>query len=71
MKTEEQKLLEHFGSEMVHISAIRHGDTIMHNGCMKTVTNKWIKVGGFHGTTIFGDSYRSGTILVERVKFHR
>jgi hypothetical protein len=54
-------------TEFVHISKIKHGDTILHYGEMKTVSRKYIKTGGFCGTAIYGDSYRSGTLPVERV----
>lgn len=46
-----------------HISEIGNGDAIMHNEKIMTVCNKDIKR-GFHGITIFGDSYRSGTMPV-------
>lgn len=44
----------------IHISTIRSGDTIEHNGRLMTVCGKDIKNDPFMGTTIFGDSYRSG-----------
>ncbi|WWQ13072.1 hypothetical protein MM5_049 [Morganella phage vB_Mm5] len=52
----------------VHISKVKPGDTVLHNGelltvCAKNITN------GFMGTCIFGDSYRSGTKLVTLVTF--
>ena len=46
-----------------HISMISGGDTIIHNDKVVTVCNKDIKR-GFCGITIFGDSYRMGTIPV-------
>jgi len=61
--------MENTITDNVHISEIVHGDTIEHGGELKTVSNKWIKVGGFCGTTIFGDSYNSGRKLVKRVRF--
>lgn len=51
----------------VHISQIRAGDTIVHNGQLTTVCANNIKTGGFCGTTLFGDSYRSGTKAVDKV----
>jgi len=51
----------------VHISQIASGDTIEHNGKLTTVCANNIKRGGFCGDTLFGDSYRSGTILVKKV----
>ena len=55
-------------SEKIHISRIRSGDTIYHNNKMMTVCNENIKR-GFCGITIFGDSYRMGTVPVLVVKF--
>lgn len=49
-----------------HISLISAGDTIMHNQVMKTVCNSDIK-NGFCEVTIFGDSYRLGTLPVQKV----
>lgn len=51
----------------VHISEIQAGDTILHRGWVTTVTGKNIKRGGFEGDSLFGDSYRSGTILVKKI----
>ena len=52
--------------ENVHIINIRVGDCVEHNGRIMTVCRKDIK-STFMGTTLFGDSYRSGTIPVVRV----
>lgn len=53
----------------IHKNNITVGDTIIcPDGHMRTVCAKDIKDGGFHGRTIFGDSYRGGTQLVELVK---
>lgn len=46
-------------TKLVHISAIRPGDTIMHNGEVKTVCRNDIKR-GFMGKTVLGDSYQLG-----------
>lgn len=51
----------------VHISQIRIGDTIMHNGHMRTVCKRVIKHSQGIGVTLFGDSYRLGTQLVTKV----
>lgn len=51
--------------EMVHVSDIKVGDCIEHQGKLMTVCNKDIKR-GFMGITIFGDSYRSGRAPVVR-----
>ncbi len=54
----------------VHISQITAGDAIMcGDGHVRTICSKDIHRGGFCGYTIFGYSYRSGTIPVKRVKF--
>lgn len=50
----------------VHISQIRVGDTVQVEGLLKTVGRSNLKFGGFCGTTLWGDSYRSGTLLVPR-----
>lgn len=59
----------HYSIELVHIDEIRPWDTIMFDGEMKTVCKNNIKKGGFCGTAIFGDSYKAGTRLVEKVVF--
>ena len=56
-------------TKFVHISTIKAGDTIIHNGKESTVCKKDITIGGFMGTSVFGDSYRSGTKLVEAVLY--
>lgn len=47
----------------VHIDTVRVGDTVEVNGVLKTVCPGDIK-SGFMGTTLFGDSYRLGTVPV-------
>ena len=47
----------------VHIKVIRTGDTVEHCGKVMTVCSSDIKR-GFMGKTIFGDSYRLGTLPV-------
>lgn len=54
-----------------HISTIKGGDTIMHNGEMKTVSFNNIKQDSFIGTTIFGDSYKLGRIKVKKIIFKK
>ncbi len=48
-----------------HISAVRIGDTVIHDGEQKTVTNTSFKFDGFMGLTLWGDSYRLGYQDVE------
>ena len=57
--------------ESVHIQKIRAGDTIVaSDGKTRTVCNSAID-SGFCGVTLYGDSYRLGTLLVTRVLFPR
>lgn len=51
--------------ENVHITDIQVGDCVEHIGKIMTVCRKDLK-STFMGTTLFGDSYRSGTIPVVR-----
>ena len=55
--------------EEVHISLIQGGDTIVHEGKMRTVCNGNIKSCSFMGKSLFGDSYHSGRKTVTRVRF--
>ncbi len=61
MKTTEQK---------VHISKIRVGDTILHNGVMTTISGNNIKRCPFMGISLFGDTYNLGYKLVTRINIH-
>lgn len=60
-----------YKTKEVHISDIKYGDTVIHKGEMKTVGKKDIKHGGFEGSTLFGDSYKSGKDKVTLVLFKR
>ena len=53
--------------ESVHISQISVGDTIEHNGYLRTISGNNIKKDSFMGVTLFGDSYNSGTKTVKKV----
>ena len=53
----------------MHISMIRPGDTIMHDGVMKTVSGTDMKRDPCMGKTLFGDSYSLGHKLVQVVIF--
>jgi hypothetical protein len=58
--------------KLIHIDLIRPGDLIIHtDGILRTVCGSNIKRGGFHGTSIFGDSYHSGYKPVRLVKVAR
>jgi len=67
MTTDEQQMIEKFGTEQVHIDTIRFGDTVIHNGAMRTVSKTFISYGGFMGTSLWGDSYHSGYKSVTKV----
>jgi len=54
-------------TEQIHISRIRVGDTILHNGEVKTVSGNNVKRSEFMGITLFGDSYHLGYKLVTRI----
>lgn len=56
-------------TEEVHISTIQPGDVIIHYGELKTVSGTFIKKDTFMGTTLYGDSYRSGYKKVTKVTF--
>ncbi len=49
-----------------HISLIRPGDVVEVDGTQRTVCPANLKRGGFMGTTLWGDSYRCGTVPVQR-----
>ncbi len=44
-----------------HITDIKHGDCIIENGVMVTVSGSHIKRDPFFGTTLRGDSYNGGS----------
>lgn len=53
--------IQGYETRKVHISTIKHGDTILHvDGKISTVGRNNIRR-GFCGITIFGDSYNLGT----------
>ena len=54
--------------DKIHITDIKVGDTILHNGELKTVCANNIGRDPFMGVSLFGDSYRSGRILVDRIQ---
>ena len=51
-----------------HIDLIRPGDTVLIDGHLKTVCPNGLKR-GFVGTTLWSDSYKLGTVPVQRVTF--
>ena len=54
-------------TEGVHISTIRIGDTVEIDGELKTVGKSNVKQDSFIGVTLFGDSFRSGSVQVKKV----
>jgi hypothetical protein len=55
-------------TKKVHIALIQQGDMVVHEGVVRTVSGTDIhKDDGFMGKSIFGDCYRSGYKLVEKV----
>lgn len=62
--------MENMIIEEVHISQVVAGDSIVcSDGHVRTICPKDIRRGGFCGDTIFGFSYNSGKIKVNRAKF--
>jgi hypothetical protein len=53
-----------------HITDIKHGDCIIENGVMVTVSNSHIKRDPFFGTTLRGDSYNGGRKAVSKAVLH-
>ena len=54
-----------------HIADIKHGDCIIENGAMVTVSNSHIKRDPFFGTTLRGDFYNGGRKPVIRAVIKR
>jgi len=55
--------------EETHITNIRIGDTVLHEGVKRTVDKDNIKYSEFMGITLWGDSYKLGTQLVKRITY--
>lgn len=55
----------------VNIDSIKSGDTILHDGELKTVSKGDIKQDLFMGTSIFGDCYQLGRKPVKKVLIGR
>lgn len=56
-----------FKTTPTHIDDIKVGDVVVHDGQDRTVCAADLKHGTFMGTTLFGDSYRCGTVPVLKV----
>lgn len=55
-----------------HITDIKPGDTVLHNGLVCTVTASNLSRGDFMGALLFGDSYSLGNkpvIVITNVRF--
>lgn len=55
-----------------HISEIKPGDTVLHNGFAHTVSASNLSRGDFMGALLFGDSYSLGNkpvIVITNVRF--
>lgn len=48
----------------LHISRVRVGDTVVVQGVPRTVCPADLKLDAFMGISLFGDSYRLGTLPV-------
>lgn len=55
-----------FACEEVHISSVRRGDIVFHDGKARTVGKKSLRHDMFLGYTLFGDPYLLGTKPVIR-----
>lgn len=53
----------------VHISTVSAGDTVLHQGKLRTVCRRDIKRSDFFGLMLFGDSYNLGTVPVKKAIF--
>ena len=51
----------------IHISRVRAGDTVLHNGKQTTVNKENIKYCSFMGLSLFGDSYNLGYKLLTKI----
>lgn len=58
-----------YSIKLVHISTLKSTDTVEHNGKIHTVGNN-IKYDSFLGHTLYGDSYRLGSLPVKLVCIH-
>lgn len=58
-------------TEEVHISSVRVGDAVVHQGKEMTVCAKDIKIDPFFGRMLFGDPYRLGMQPVKRLLIKR
>lgn len=57
--------MNNYRTTKTHIDMIRPGDTVLHNGELRTVCKSDLKRCGLMGTSLFGDCYRLGNAPVE------
>jgi hypothetical protein len=57
--------------DKVHITQIQPGDTVFHEGLVRTVCRRKITKDSFMGSMLFGDSYQLGSKPVYRVAFQQ
>jgi len=53
----------------VHISTIQVGDTVEHDGYIRTVGKNNLKHCSLMGTSLWGDSYKIGRNKVTKISF--
>lgn len=58
-------------TEQVHVALIRPGDSVLFDGKMRTVCPSNIHRDDFMGVTLWGDSFRLGTVPVLRAVMTR
>ena len=56
-----------FEVQPTHIKNIRTGDMVYHNGKLQTVSPNDLRSTEFMGLTLFGDCYKLGNQLVNKV----
>lgn len=62
-----EEMKSNYKIKLVDISTIRPGDTVEHDGVIKTVSKSNLGKDDFHGITLFGDSYHGGRKKVKKV----
>lgn len=55
-------------TKMIHKTEVKVGDTVIHNGELKTVGIETFGEDEFMGLLLWGDSYRCGYKMVELVE---
>ena len=60
-----------FETVLVRVTDIKHGDTIIENGNLVTVSGNQIKRDPLLGTTVRGNSYHGGRELVQKAMIKR